>query len=303
MKWTLLPLAFLGLNLTATPSKAAQVIRFDTMKAPGESSTAPFSFDESVNRAPNFFSSQIDADLKAAPKGQVSQLCAPASLAHIMAYEMGIKHGLPISTKVPGVASDLKSIDLNPLILDLGKRCKTDPKKGTTLANFVPCITNAFQDYFGTNVPVTSIVKSPTPAAFPSSVKWRNEDPSLTDIREALKNGDPVLASVDWQKYDRATKKWTFIAGHIFVLYGYNWVSYWKDNTLSLNIMNPLTDPSNNDSVADFDTVLAFKKSQDSSNDSILLESSAGFDGAAARGFLRSLTILHLPQGLADRGR
>ena len=275
-------------------AKAAQVLQFSDMKLLSTATTNQVVFDESVNLAPNFGVSQNDPDLKPyfSPKTGFSELCVPTTFSHFLTYQMGITHQLPISTSVPGVSSDLQSIDMNALIVDLAHRLKTDYTTGTTGDNFVSGINDVMMNYFGKSVSIDKILNSTSPRPYPQNVRWQNRDPELVDIRNALSAGDPLIGDVDWYHIDTTTKNWVYDGGHVFMIYGYSRESYFQENMLELALMNPKWIWTNSTTSADFDNTLAMRSTQDQTS-SIFFEG-RGFQGQTQRGFLKSLTTVHI---------
>jgi hypothetical protein len=289
MKVSLLALFFLAMN-----AQAAQVLKFADMKLLSQATTAQQVFDEAVNIAPNFGINQLDEGLKPYfnPANGKSELCVPTSFANFLTYQMGITHKLPISTNVPGVSSDLQSIDANALVTDLTKRCKTDLATGTASNNFMNCIGEAMQTYFQKDAKVERINLPFKDLNFPSYVEWKNRAPDLTDIQQAIKNGDVVLASVAWYKIDPTTQKWVTTSGHEFVIYGYGRENYFENNLLQLAVLDPEFIWNMTNTTSDYNLVMAIRR-KDDPNSSIFLDG-RGFNGQVSRGYLRSLTIIHL---------
>ena len=264
------------------------------MKLLSQTTTAELVFDEAKNLAPNFGVNQIDPDLKAYfdPTTGKSELCVPTSLSHFLIYQMGITHALPISSSVPGVSQNLQTIDANSLIIDLSKRCKTDFKKGTNGMNFMNCIGDAMNAYYGKSVSIDRIMKSSTDLQYPNNVQWQNRAPDIADISNALKNGDPILASVGWWKIDPITKVWSSTSGHEIMIYGYGWENYFQDNLLQLNIMDPEFTWTTSPTTSDYNNVMAIRR-HDLPSSSIFFDG-RGFNGQVSRAFLNSLTIIHI---------
>lgn len=275
-------------------SFAAQILKFSDMKMLSQQTTSELVFDESMNIAPNFGINQIDPDLRPYfdPETGKSELCVPASLSNFLVYQMGITHTLPILANVPGVSQDLQSIDANALIVDLAKRCKTDPSKGTNETNLMNCIGEVMNVYFGESLTIDNIIKSSIDPKYPSYVQWENRAPKLEDIKKALKNGDPVLASVDWWKIDPTSKLWTRSGGHEFMIYGYGWESYFQDNLLQLDIMDPAFTWTSSTTSSSYNNEMAIRH-KDVATSSIFLDG-RGFNGQVKRGYLSSLTIIHI---------
>ncbi|MBC7538503.1 MAG: hypothetical protein H7281_06770 [Bacteriovorax sp.] len=275
-------------------SFSAQILKFSDMKMLSQQTTSELVFDEAMNIAPNFGVNQIDPDLKPYfdPATGKSELCVPTTLSHFLIYQMGITHALPIQTNVPGVSQDLQSIDANALIVDLTKRCKTDLAKGTNGTNLMNCIGEAMQVYFGESISIDRIMKSSNDQKYPSYVQWENRTPELADIKNSIKNGDPVLASVNWWKIDPVTKIWTTTSGHEFMVYGYGWENYFQENLLQLDIMDPEYNWITSTTSSDFNTEMAIRR-KDLPSSSIFLDG-RGFNGQVSRGYLNSLTIIHI---------
>ncbi|MGZ3790239.1 MAG: hypothetical protein ACXVLQ_17030 [Bacteriovorax sp.] len=269
----------------------SQVLKFSDLKKLSESTTAQYAFDEAINLSANFGVNQLDPELRPyfSPIDGKSELCVPTTLSQFIIYQMAVTKKLPITTNVPGVSSDLQTIDANALIIDLSKRCKTDYAHGTNGDNLMICLGDVFSDYFGKKVAIKRIMKSDQ-GAYPAYVNWENRIPDLLDIREALKNGSPVIGSVGWNSIDPQTKKWVYSSGHVFGIYGYSWEKYFQDNILQLNIMDPYFVWSTSQEASLFNIASAIRHRDDPAS-SIFLDG-RGFNGQNKRGFLGSLTII-----------
>ena len=163
------------------------------------------------------------------------------------------------------------------------------------------CIGDAFQSYFS-ETPTVDRIESLGSAAvspYPSYVNLENRSPDLDDIRNALDQGNPVIVSVSWEKYNAVTQVWTRTGGHEFVVYGYDWEAYWLNNMLNMDIMNPESSALFDPNASRYSSVMAIKHTESSPDSSIFMDSASGFTGNGDRAFLHTLTIIHVPTASA----
>lgn len=244
--------------LTTSKSFAAQILNFSDLQI-----------------SSNFNITQDDSDLKPYfSQAGKSELCIPTSLAQYLIYEMGVTNKLPITTKVPGVSSNLKSIDANALIVDLSKKCKTNYDKGTSTNNLMVCIGEAIKDYYGKKVSVKRVMKGPN-IIHPDYVQWEERNPDITDIAEALKNGSSIIATVNWNKFDPETNRWVYNGAHAVGIYAHSSEKYFENNVLQLQVMDPL-------SIGEVVTTI---RRNDNPETSVFLD---------GRGFLGSLAVISI---------
>jgi hypothetical protein len=285
MKAFITLLFFVSINVNVL---ASQILKFAELKKLSEQTTAQHAFDEAINISANFSINQIDPDLKPyfSPTTQKSNLCVPTTLANFLIYQMAVTKQLPISTNVPGVSADLQTIDANQLIIDLLKKCKTDFDNGTNQNNVVACLGDITSLYFNKKVKIKRIVNDVN-AINQDYVEFENRRPDLKDIRDILKTGSPVIASVGWNSFDPQTNKWVYTNGHVFGIYGYSWKKYFGDNILQLDISDPeyVWQVPQDTSVFNIASGIRMR---DDPNSSIFLDG-RGFNGQFKRGFLGSL--------------
>jgi hypothetical protein len=285
---------FLILFLSTKNIFASQVLKFSELKKLSENTTAQLAFDEAFNLSANFGVNQLDEELKPyfGPTTKKSELCVPTTLSHLLIYHMAVLKDLPISTNVPGVSADLQSINANALIIDLSKRCKTDYDKGTNGDNLVGCLGEVFSTYFNKNISVKRIFKTDLPVINPKYVEWENRVPDLSDIKDSIKNGIPLMGSVGWNAIDPVTHRWVYTGGHEFGIFGYSWEKYFENNILQLNIMDPEYIWSVPQDTSVFNIVSAIRHRDDPTS-SIFFDG-RGFNGQNKRAFFGSLLIIKI---------
>lgn len=273
-----------------------QILNFSDLKLLSQDTTAQDVYLETYNLSPNFGVNDYDDGLKAYfnPQNGESNLCAPTTLAEYLIYQMAITKALPITTRVPGVRADLKSIDANALVIDLIQKCKTDPVTGTLGPDLMNCMGASVQEYFGKNIQIDHIFSydASTDFHFPKYVTWINKEPSFEDIAEALRKGDPVLTQVDWWSSAPNHTNPHKAGGHYFPIFGFARQNYFGDNLLQLDITDPApTSPwVVNSHNSDFNVVTALRNKD---NPYIFLDG-RGFLGQEKRAFLGQLTIIHI---------
>lgn len=272
-----------------------QILNFDDMKILSSKTTAQILFDEAVNISANFSVAQYHKGLKNFfnPISNESELCLPASFAHMLLYKMGITHELSVSELVPGISSDLKSIDANKLIIDLIYRCNTDVKSGTKMIDFLNCIQPVSKAYFNKELHISHIQKLPAndpvlKTLSQENFEFKNQWPNLLDIQSSLKSNIPLLILIGWYEFNSVSNKWERNGGHFFDIYGYNSFKDLQTETINLVTMNALWIAQTSDSESVFDIISVF---QNDKSMPIFIEGTL-FPGIKKRGFIEAVTAM-----------
>ena len=257
-------------------------------------------YDESALFAPSFGVNQNDpslADLFG--KNGQSSLCVPTSIAEALIYLYGKANSPFNHLLLNGLSSDHSSIDPNALVRQMALACKTDLNNGTSALNDFHCISSMITNS-GYGMGNTQFID---PFDTDSSLPLQTRIVTISDIREALKAGDPVLLEVSWYQFNAVTGRWTRTGGHHIGVYGYDYNNSWGEDQIQVKVINPehtyaLSTHTEADGTvhpwAVFDTVTISKYSPQPgvtypANSPYIL-SGSGFGGSLSRGFLGSMT-------------
>lgn len=293
MRYIAALILFIFTNFQAT---ADQILRFDELKVLSQKTTAQLVFDEAKNISPNFGLWQYDEGLKPyfSKTDGTSFLCGPTTLAQFIIYHMAITKKLPINRKVPGISSDLKSIDANQLIIGLAKLCKTDFESGTNEQDYAVCISNALRNYFNKSATIHWIGDVFLTQELPKNIKLEGRPPTFSDIKNAIKNDIPVISWVLLRDYDPVNNRLKEAnAAHIFPIFGYAYQNYFQDFALQLNVTDPAAAVrwEVNQNNSNFTTVSALRSK--SLTENIFLDG-RGFNGIEDRAYLHQLLIVNI---------
>jgi hypothetical protein len=254
-------------------------------------------FDESVIFAPNFAVSQKDPSLSDLfTEAGASNLCFPTAFTEDLIYLANYHQPSFPNLPLMGWSADGKSIDSNQVIRQMAAYCHTSIT-GTLETDAVACAFNyAHQSTYGMGA--TQII---TPFTQPKqNMPVTQRQVTIQDIRNSLRNGDPILLDVAWFTYNAQTKQWTRSSGHFITVFGYDWNRSWGENQILVKVVNPASTYNPDRKSAIFDTVIIQRYSPQPGvvypqNRPFIL-SGSGFGGSTERGFLGML--IHLSPSL-----
>ena len=259
-----------------------------SLPASAEPQSDQYVFDESVIFSPNFASNQNDLALSDLfGQGSVSNLCFPTTLAealiNLFAYHSP-KFG---NLKLADLSSDQKSIVPNDLVRQLATLCKTDANNGTDSRDAIACVTSVLTQS-GYGLGTTQLI-SPFNVAS-TSPPILSRDVTISDIRNALQAGSPVLLEAAWFQFDPSTRSWVRHSGHYIGVYGYDYNRSWGENQIQLKIINPETVYSSNRQTSLWDTVTIIRVAPQPGitypTHRPFILTGPGFGGLTKRGFL-----------------
>jgi hypothetical protein len=288
VKSIFLLLVFGCLHAYGTPTNTVIDLTLPAMPPP---QTDPYIFDESVIFSPNFAINQNDPALSDLfNKEGKSNLCFPTAFAEALVYLYGYHSAKFENLKIAGLIDDGKSIEPNSLIRDLAKKCKTDPEKGTQGLDAIDCVSSLFTQS-GYKLGDTQLI-SPF-STYPLVLK---REPTIEDIRNYIKKGNPLILEIAWYSYDTTKKNWIRHNGHYINVFGYDYNRSWGENQIELKVVNPELNYSNKRDSAIWDTITLEKYSSQPGitypSDRSFILSGHGFGGTKKRAFSGMLLIL-----------
>lgn len=215
----------------------------------------------SKNNSPPFGTNQYHEGLKDIfDSTNDSQLCFPSALTTALvkqfAYQPSPVRGLPLK----GLSPDKESIDLNESVRDLFELCGTNKDTGTGFSDGANCIKSFYDEASLPNAKVTMIRQTPAPIPTPG-VEVRVQKIQLSDITNAVDQGEDIILFLKWGKPSLEDNKWADDGGHFVNVFGYSRQIPWAD-LIILHVSNPGRQfPLESDRPA-FDSILVQKKSQ-----------------------------------------
>lgn len=214
-----------------SPNVAAQVL-------PG--------YQDSLNLAPAFHVLQNDPELSSfyvqqfADGRGVTDLCVPSSLADLLLYQRaqrkpGLEHLL-----IPGL-DDLASVNGATVVKALINTCgltpptRLAPNLSINWANGADCLDQIYKSSGYLNSEIHYIRKS---LAAQKKVDRDGRYPTLSDIRNALKEGNEVVAVLSFQAQDQVTGLWKETGSHAVNVFGFSSNPATEDQFLVIYLQN-----------------------------------------------------------------
>ena len=182
-------------------------------------------YEESLNLAPAFHVWQNDPELSDYfVNSSVSDLCIPTTMADLLLYQ-AVRRPKPLTALTPsllGITSG--QVDGAELVKTLINVCGFTPKTKANKAGYISWsyATSCLQRFYqNVGYKDASIHYIRIDAIQTEGVVYEKRQPTLTDIRDALKNGSEVIAVISFLAKDPVTSAWKEKSSHSINLFGY----------------------------------------------------------------------------------
>ncbi len=197
-------------------------------------SATPPKFDEQVDHTARllYFQSELSLTDLFSANGS-SQLCWPTTLSYVVDY---------LRTTHRPTFAKLESPDIRAF----ATLCGTDRTTGTTLPQGVSCIDKlATEAGYPLSLEVTGLdAKWQAFGLFPQKTTVHEQSISPVDLRRALNAEQSVILFVGFYEIDEVHHTWTRIRGHFVAATGFGYQAAWKNDELSVTVVNPGVDYS-----------------------------------------------------------
>lgn len=147
--------------------------------------------------------------------GNTTNFCVPAAIATALinqyAYESPGASRLPLKGLVR--EGEQESIRTHELLIDVARRCGSDPVEGTTFDKAVSCAAAIYREAGYAQAKVRIIRAASYPLAGPG-VEHDNRLATLDDVQLALAQGYQVIGSIAMIRRDESTGTWSKVTSH-----------------------------------------------------------------------------------------
>jgi hypothetical protein len=196
------------------------------------------------NQAPPYYIWQNDPGLTEYLNANgTTGLCVPAAVSNAILFEHAFKSEKTPFLNLPGLTADSDgnpAVDSNTLIRYFARKCNYTIERGTTVTDGAKCIAEFYREAGYPNSTVRMIRKNEL--GDHPGFDYEDRSPTLQDIRDALANGDEVIASVVMNAIPSGRK----VGSHSFNIYGVNadgsWIASNPTRAYRMNFVDPVFD-------------------------------------------------------------
>lgn len=192
--------------------------------------TSNYLFSESINNQVGFSVSQQNIQLQDLFNSKInpakSELCGPTTVANQLAL-----YKLSNNTISQNLKLNYSPMETNYItqVREYFNLCKTDKATGTLVVNLSSCL---YQVFYDSGLP-NSEVKVIGPTILPnldSKFSTTPHNVTITDIRDAFKNGYGVIMEIKWYHTLDNTNpiQWISNSGHYILVIGYDYDESFK---------------------------------------------------------------------------
>ncbi len=194
------------------------------------------SYSESLNLSPAFHVFQNDDELeefysKRYADGRfVTNLCIPSTVANLLLFQVSQKQNRMSKLQIPGMETGSQTVNGADVVKGLIKQCGLEPQTKvnpngnigwfvSSGAKVVECLSDIYRSSGYLNTKIRYIRSKFRNMSHPILV---GRNPTLQDIRDALKEGHEVIGVFSYQKKDPVTGLWSEAGSHAVNFFGYS---------------------------------------------------------------------------------